>query len=105
MCDPYTGFNNRSLQEILDYLFINFRKVSEEDIEQLEKVFIAPFDLMEPFGNHVKSVENAMRSAEAVECPYMPEQVVTKAYNQIHKAGCLSLGCREWKKKPLNERT
>ena len=105
LCDPYTGFNNRTIREILDYLFGNYGEVSEGDVEQLEKVFTAPFDPMEPFGNYVKSVEDAMRAAEAAGCPFTPEQVVTKAYNQIHKAGCLSLGCREWKRKPRNERT
>ena len=68
-------------------------------------MFIASFDLMESFGNYVKSVEDAMRSVEAAGYSYIPEQVVTKAYNQINKAGYLSLGCREWKKKSLNERT
>ena len=66
---------------------------------------MASFDPIEPFSNYIKSVEDAMRSAEVAGCPYMPEQVVTKAYNQIYKAECLSLGYREQKKKLLSERT
>ena len=105
LCDPHTGFNNKSMREILDYLFENFGEVSEGDVEKLEQVFTAPFDPLEPFGNYVKTIEEAMRSAEAAGCPHAPKQVVTKACNQIHKEGALTLGCREWKRKPISERT
>ena len=51
LCDPHTGFNNKTIREILDYLFEIFGKASEGDVEKLEQVFIAPFDPLEPFGN------------------------------------------------------
>ena len=94
LCDPCTSFNNKTTCEILDYLFENFSNVSEGDVEKLEQVFIAPFDPLEPFENYVKTIEEAMRSAEAAGCPYTPSQVATKACNQIYKAGALTLGCR-----------
>ena len=95
LCDLYTGFNNKTIRKILDYLFVYSGKVSEGDAEKLEQVFIAPFDSLELFSNYVKTIEEAMQLVEAVGCPYTLNQVVTKAYNQIHKAGALTLGCRE----------
>ena len=105
LCDPYTGFNNSTIREMLDYLFNNFGEVSEGDAEKLENVFVAPFDPLEPFGNYAKTIEEAMRTAEAAGCPHTPQQIVTKAHNQIHKSGVVTLGCREWKRKPIAQRT
>ena len=90
---------------MLDYLFDNFREVSEGDVEKLENVFLATFDPLKPFGTHVKTIEEAMRTAAAVGCPHTPEQIVTKAHNQIHKSGTVNLGCRHWKDKPIADRT
>ena len=95
LCDPYTGFNNATIRQLLDYLFDNFGEVSERDVEKLEKVFLLPFDPYEPFGNYVKAIEDALRSAEAAGCPYTQEQLVVKAHNQIKKTGTLALGFRE----------
>lgn len=68
-------------------------------------MFAAPFDPMEPFCNYAKSLEDATRPTKAAGCPCTSEKVVKKAHNQIHIAGCIGLGCRQWKKKPMNERT
>lgn len=87
LCDPYTGFNNKIMREMLDYLFENFGEASEGDVENLEQVFIAPFDPLEPFGNYVKTIEKAMRSAEAAGVRTLPIRLSPRLKTKSTKKG------------------
>ena len=75
--DSYASFNNLSIREILDYLFVNFKEVSEGDIEKLKKVFLALFNLNKLFRNYVKVVEDAINQAEVARYPYTPQKIIS----------------------------
>ena len=72
-------------------------------MEQLEKVFLVLFDPIEPFGDYIKTIEEAMRSTEATGCLHASKKVATKACNQGYKSRAMSLDCREQKQKPIVE--
>ena len=105
MHDNYAGFNNVTIQEIFAHLFDKYGDLDEEDVETLDKQLAEPYDPNEPFGAFVKRVEDIMEVAEAAGCAYTPEQITSKAFNLISKSQAYPEGCREWKRKPLADKT
>ena len=77
------------------YLYDKYSDLDETDVEDLEKQLTELFDPNEPFGTFVKRVEDIMEVSEATGCPYIPEQITSKAFNLISKSQAYPKGCRE----------
>jgi hypothetical protein len=103
--NSYTGYNNLTIQEILEYLYTNYGDLDEADLEQTELKFSSPFDPNEPFGIFIDKIEDCIDLAEAAGAPYTNEQIVQKAFNAISKAQCYPEGTRDWRRKNASDKT
>ena len=104
--DNYTGFNNISIQDILDYLFDRFGEVTPTELEEAENDLSKPFDPHEPFGVVVCRIENAIDIAEAAKCPFTMQQIIHKALTSIIKAQALpEIAICQWRSKPETDKT
>ena len=103
--DNYTGYNNVSILDILQYLHENYRDLNESDLETNEKTLTQDFDITEPFSMFVRRIEDCMDLAEAAGAPCTDRQITTKAFNSIIKADLFHDGAREWRRKPNTDKT
>ena len=87
--DTYTGYNNVSIQEILQYLYDRFGEVTPSELEEAEKELSQPFEPFEPFGVFISKIEDAIDIAEAANCPFTTQQIINKALTSIIKAQAL----------------
>ena len=71
-----------------------------------KKTFSQPFDTTAPFGSFVKKIEETMDLAEAEDCSYTQEQLISKSFNCILKIQTLpNTAIREWKNAPQTDKT
>ena len=104
--DTYTGYNNVSIQEILQYLYDRFGEVTPSELEEAEKELSQPFEPFEPFGVFISKIEDAIDIAEAANCPFTTQQIINKALTSIIKAQALpDAAIREWRSKSTADKT
>jgi len=104
--DTYTGFNNVSIQDIIEYLFDRFGEVTPTELEQAEQDLNAPFEPFEPFGVFICKIEDAVDIAEAANCPFTTQQILNKALTSIIKSQALpEVAIRDWRSKPQTDKT
>ena len=63
----------------LEYIYKNFGNFYETDLELLEKQINNPCDLMEPFVNFIKRIEDIIDIVEATGCAYVTIKIIYKA--------------------------
>ena len=59
-----------------------------------------PYNINEPFESIIKQIETVVDFANAGKVPYMPEQVVTTAYDLIFATEYFTNTCLLWNQKP-----
>ena len=105
MHNTCTGYNNVTIQEILEYLHTNYGDLDEADLEQTELKFSSPFDSNEPFRIFIDKIEDCIDLAEAAGAPCINEQIVQKAFNAISKEQYYLKGTRGWQQKNATNKT
>lgn len=104
--DTCAGYNNKSIQDIITYLYENHGDVTPLQLEEAEKAVSEAFDINEPFGSCARRIEDAMDVATAAKCPHAPQQIATKSHDLIVKAQVLpETSLRDWRKKPTADKT
>lgn len=104
--DTCTGFNNVSIQEIIQCLYDRFGEVAPSELEQAEQDLNQPFAPSEPFGAFICKIEDAVDLAEAANCPFTTQQIINKALTSIIKSQSLpEAAIREWRSKPTTNKT
>ena len=101
----YIGYNNRSIPEIFNHLFINYGNVTYADLQKNEEDMAKPWDPDTPIELVYVQVEEAARVAELGHAPMSENKKITAAYNIINNTGEFSTVCREWRQKPEAEKT
>lgn len=83
--NSYTGYNNLTIQKILEHLYANYGDLDEANLEQVEFKIALPFDPNEPFGVFVNMIKDCVGLAEAAEAHYTTEKTVQKRFNAVSK--------------------
>ena len=65
-----TGYNNLTIQEILEYLYGNYGDLDKADFEQVELEMSSPFDLNDPFRIFISKIEDCVNLAKAAGALY-----------------------------------
>ena len=102
---PHTGFSNLKARDMLSYLFQVYGKITPQALEANDKVFKTDWDPTTPFEMLIDQIESAQEFAQDGNQPYSDRQILTQAYNLVYKTGMFFDDCREWNKKPPQDKT
>ena len=88
--DETTNTINKTIPEILTYLFTNFADVTSDDINKEEEKVINHFwNLSDPPVSFYTLIEDLQRLSTAAKIPRTNEQMVSYGINIIQKTGDL----------------
>jgi hypothetical protein len=103
--NKYTCYKAISPSTMLTHLFTNYRKITPEDIVQNENRLNEPWDGAEPFENIIERVEECIEFAKEAARPYTPDQILDRVLCIVSKTGLYHDDLKEWKKKPIADKT
>ncbi len=94
------------LNEIIDFLFRNYGRVTPAKLVEEEQQLLAwSFDPSLPIVLLFNRIDDLMDLANAAGSPYSAQQVINLGYIIVNKTGKFSTGIREWNRVPHNQRT
>ena len=102
--DGLTNTINKSIPEILDYLFSNFATVTAKDVSrEEEKVKTYHWNISEPPMIFFNMIEDLQTLAEAAKIPRTEEMLISHGLEIIQRTGDMEKGLTEWHEKEDNE--
>ena len=94
---PYVGFANIPVYDMLRHLYDTYAELSLDDIEDNDRRMREPWDPNTPFEALIKQINDAVELADHAGAPYTPVQVVNTAYGLVEKTGVFEIDCRKWR--------
>ena len=94
---PYVGFANVPVYDMLRHLYTTYVELSLDDIEDNDRRMRKPWDPNTPFEALIKQINDAVELADHAGAPYTPVQVVNTAYGLVEKTGVFEIDCRKWR--------
>ena len=100
-----TGFANVSIRSMIRHLLRTYGNITPTDLAANDQKFRAPYDPGQPIEILFSQIEDTMDFADAGGTPYSANQIVTNAYQLVFNTGLLPEACRDWRKKPADQKT
>ena len=105
ICQPYVGFANRTIGNMLRHLYETYADITADDIEENDRKMREPWDPNGPYEGLIKQIKDAVDLPDHAGVPYSQEQIVNTAYNLIKHAGVFDLDCQKWRDRPTGLQT
>ena len=103
--DRNVGLANVTIREILEFLFQNYRNITQYNIEDNDKKLKEKWDTNTPIEMLFDQIEDTQDFAAAAGQPYTNNQLLTTAYNLIYATGLFFDNCKAWNRLPPNQKT
>ena len=103
--DRNVGLADFTIREILDFLFKNYRNITQYDIEENDKKLKEKWDANTPLEMLFDQIDDAQDFAAAARKHYMNNQLLTTAYNLVYATGLFFDVCKAWNRLPTNQKT
>ena len=100
-----TGFAGVSCLQLISFLKQQYGRVSEQQLEDNDKIFRKSYDIGTPIEELYGQIEDCVDLAEAGGAPYTHQQVLANALNLLRQTGVLNEYIRDWKRKDPNDKT
>ena len=95
--NKYTRYATSSTMDILNYLYDNYAKIKD--------AARARYDPSLPIETFFVRIKKCQEFTSAGDTSYTPQQILSTTYQGIFRSGVLPEGCKDWRKKPLQEKT
>ena len=102
--NKYTGYASSTTKAIISYLYDNYAKITDSDLQENDKKLRAPYDPSQPIETFFARIEECREYAAAGNTPYTPQQILSCAYQGVFQAGVFQDGCKEWRRKPTGDK-
>ena len=96
VCDPYVGYNNRSLRELIAHIIGLYGNITPPEFKENDQWFNTPWDPNTPLESLISQIETAVEYANASNQAYTPTQVVNTAFTLIFNTGIYLDECKRW---------
>lgn len=103
--DRVTEYTNVTLYSMLQHLYDNYGKITEDKLEQNREEMNSPFDVSLPIEILFTQIEDCVDFADAARSPYSQAQILNTAFLLIQKTGIFNKECRNWRKKLPADKT
>lgn len=100
----HVGFANRTIREIIEFLFTNYGNITPMDLKANTDRLNAPWDPSTPFEMLIDQVEECQELAEIGNQPFSHEQIINAAYILVYNTGMFFEDCKTWNKKPIADK-
>jgi hypothetical protein len=101
----HVGFANKSLREIIAFLFQAYGQLTPQKLIDNQMTMNTPWDPNTPFETLIEQIEDAMEIADAANQAFTDAQILTLAYTLVYNTGLYFDECKEWKAKPTADKT
>jgi hypothetical protein len=101
----HVGFANKTLREIIAFLFQAYGQLTPQKLIDNQMAMNAPWDPNTPFETLIEQIEDAMEIADAASQAFTEAQILTLAYTLVYNTGLYFDECKEWKAKPAPDKT
>jgi hypothetical protein len=103
--NTHTGYAMVTTLQILTHLYTTYGKLTPMAMQENDRHFRNPYNPAEPFEILVQKLEEAQDFAAAGNQAHTAQQIVSNAYSLIHNTGMFIDACREWRRRPKDEKT
>ena len=103
--DRYTGFLTVTTRYLMDHLLQTYGKISASDLMSNKRKMDEPFDSAVPIDVYFKHIGECVQFATDAETAYTPELILQTAYYAISSSNLYIDACKEWRRKPQEEKT
>jgi hypothetical protein len=100
-----TGFANVTAKQMIAHLYAVYGRLNSTDIQENDSRMKQPYDPNLPIEALYDQVEDGVNLADAAEAAYTPAQIIAIAYNLIFATGIFPEACREWRRRPVADKT
>jgi hypothetical protein len=101
----HVGFANKSLRELIAFLFQAYGQLTPQKLIDNQMAMNAPWDPNTPFETLMEQIEDALEIADSAGQAYTDAQVLTLSYTLVYNTGLYFDECKEWNAKPPNDKT
>lgn len=101
----HVGYQNVSAREMIQHLYLNYGVITPAELDENDARMREPFDSTKPIEELFEQIEDATDYADAAGAPYNNAQVISRAYVLVLKTGEYNDACRDWRKRPEQEKT
>ena len=103
--DRYTGFLSVTARDLMTHLLQRYGKITTSDLMVNKRKMDEPLDPSVPIDVYFKRIDECVQYATDAETAYTPEQILQTAYYAISSSNLYTDACKEWRRKPQNEKT
>jgi len=100
-----TGYAQVTTRQLLQHLFDTYGRLNPQDLKMNSERMNTPYDIHSPIENLFEQIEDAVYIAATAHAPFNDNQIVNTAYTLIADTNAIELSCREWRKKPDEQKT
>ena len=101
----HVGFANRSVRELMAYLFQAYGQLNAQKLIDNQTAMNKDWDPSTPFETLIEQIEDAMEVADAATQAFSDAQILTLSYTLVYNTGLYFDECKEWKAKPAADKT
>jgi hypothetical protein len=101
----YTGYMAVTPRDLIDHLLERYGRITASDIANCRTKMEAPMDPTQPIDVYFQNIDDCIQFATDGQVPFTALQIVQTAYHAISKSGLYNDACKEWRRKPLADRT
>lgn len=101
----HTAFANVRTLQMIQHLYTNYGPISQVDLDSNHKRLNSPYDPSVPIEILFQQIEDAVEYADAANAPFSDAQIVNAAYLHMLRTGVYKDACKEWNRRPANEKT
>ena len=101
----HVGYQNVSARDMIQHLYLNYGVITPAELDDNDARMREPFDASKPIEELFEQIEDATDYADAAGAPYNNGQVISRAYVLILKTGEYNEACRDWRRRPDQEKT
>ena len=105
VANRHTGFATVNLLRMLQHLYDTYGDITPTELEENDVKMKTAYDPTLPIETLYDQIEVAVDFADAGKAPYTNAQVLARAYNIVLQTGLFTDACREWRNKPLMDKT
>jgi hypothetical protein len=103
--NTHTAYAMVTMLQILTHLYTTYGKLTPMAMQKNDRHFRNPYNPASPFEMMVQQIEDSQDFAVAGHRAYTAQQIVSNAYSLIYNMGMFIDACREWRRRPENEKT
>ena len=103
--DRYTAFLNVSARDLMNHLLHRYGKITATDMKENKQKMEEPIDTSEPIDKYFKRIDDCAQFATDANTAFTTEQILQTAYYAITTTGLYTDACKEWRRKPEDQKT